>query len=219
MKRPPIVGLEHSIEVLVNIIDVVLNQFKETSCLALAIAGGSCSGKSLLADKLKEALEVIGVDVSVLNFDDYYKDRSDPTFPFDGEGKAIFDLPQSYLLDEFRDHVEILLSGESIISPKYDKKTHKRLPGLEREVKPASVIISEGLFVVETLRDLNDTITIFVETSKDIRIARRIKRDTGKLHDTEAETIAFIEQRVEPYYQKYVATQKDLASVVIINND
>lgn len=219
MKRSPISGFEHGLELLSCLMDVLLNQMKESNPILLAIAGGSCSGKSLLAQKLEEALKIISLNVSVLNFDDYYKDESHPNFPFDDAGRAIFDLPESYLLAEFRRDVELLLSGQSITSPVYDKKTNKRLLGLGREVKAGYIIVTEGLFVVQALDGMDDVLKIFIEADNDIRIARRIKRDTGLLHDTAEDTLRFIKERVEPYYQKYVAPQIEQADIVIMNND
>ena len=122
-------------------------------------------------------------------------------------------------MDEFRHDVEILLSGQSIASPVYDKKTNKRLPGIGRKVKTGSIIVTEGLFVLQALDGLDNVLKIFIEADNDIRVARRIKRDTGLLHDTEADTLRFIKERVEPYYQKYVAPQIEQADIVIINND
>lgn len=219
MKRSPISGFDHGLELLSCLMDVLINQMKETNPMLLAVAGGSCSGKSLLAQRLAEDLKKNSLDVSVLNFDDYYKDKNHLSFPFDEAGRAIFDLPESYLLDEFRHDVEILLSGQSIASPVYDKKTNKRLPGIGRKVKTGSIIVTEGLFVLQALDGLDNVLKIFIEADNDIRVARRIKRDTGLLHDTEADTLRFILERVEPYYQKYVAPQIEQADIVIINND
>ena len=81
MKRSPISGFDHGLELLSCLMDVLINQMKETNPMLLAVAGGSCSGKSLLAQRLAEDLKKNSLDVSVLNFDDYYKDKNHLSFP------------------------------------------------------------------------------------------------------------------------------------------
>ncbi|MDO8669373.1 MAG: hypothetical protein Q7K65_03715 [Candidatus Buchananbacteria bacterium] len=219
MGRSSIDGFDQGLHVVVDVIDVHLHQLNRTSPVLLAIAGGSCSGKSLLAQKLAEIMARLSIETSVLNFDDYYKDIDYPAFPFDDHSRAIFDLPQSYLLDEFNRDVKRLLSGESIASPVYDKKTNKRLSGATRPVIARPVVITEGLFVISAMGDISEAIKIFITADDEVRIARRIKRDTGVLHDSPEDTLLFIVERVEPYYEKYVAPQMEQADLVILNND
>lgn len=214
-----IIGINHAIKNLVGATDVIINQLEDIDRIVIAITGGSCSGKSFMADQLKESVVGIGLEVSVLNFDDYYKDSDQSNFPLDVDGRAIFDLPQSYLLDEFRHDVESLLAGNNVLSPTYDKKTNKRLVGSERLVESQPVIIVEGLFVAQALDGIIEVINVFIETDQDIRIKRRLKRDTGILHASEEETMRFILERVEPYYEEYVEPQRDLARMIVINND
>lgn len=219
MKRVPVSGLDNGVELLVNIIDVAIRQLVHTDLIVIAIAGGSCSGKSLLAKKLAQEVQKCDLGVSTLNLDDYYKDHTLVSFPFDDLGRPVFDLPESYFLTEFRSDIMRLLSGSAITSPVYDKKTAQRVLGVRREIKANPVIIAEGLFVIKALYGLSNVIGVFVEVDKDVRIIRRLVRDTGWLHETLPETLQFIEEMVEPYYDKYVFVQKELANIIIINND
>lgn len=210
-------NFDQGLENIIDYITAYFDQFHETLCIA--IAGGSCSGKSTLAEKLEAKLNAEKIDVAVLGFDDYYKNRTSSDFPHDSEGRAIFDLPESYCLLEFRDDVRTLLSGQDVNSPIYDKVTNVRCTDSKRLVKASGAVIVEGLFVIEALDNLlGNVLTIFIGADEHVRIGRRIIRDTKVLHDTVEETLAFIYERVEPYYQEHVLPQKDKADLVIINN-
>ena len=186
----------------------------------MVIAGGSCSGKSLLALIIEEELKKKGIGVSTLGLDDYYKNNDHPEFPYDSSGRLIFDLPASYLFEEFRRDIETLLSGSNAKSPIYDKKNHQRAINCRRLSKANQVIIAEGLFAIEALSGVShkNILIIFVEADDNIRTGRRLKRDTGHLHFTEADTLQFIKERVEPYYENYVKPQMAKAGIIIINN-
>ena len=186
----------------------------------LAIAGGSCSGKTTFVEQIKLLLERIGINISDLGLDDYYKGVSNPGFPHDIDGKPIFDLPESYHINEFRSDINTLLSGKNIYSPIYDKKTLSRLTNGGRLVKAERVVMAEGLFAISALSDLgDDVVKIFIDADGHVRIGRRIIRDTVSLHNgVVEETLEFIRKRVEPYYQKCVLPQKELADIVIDGN-
>lgn len=187
----------------------------------LAVAGGSCSGKSLFARKLEKMTKELGMGTSVLGWDDYYRNVDDPKFPFDSANRAIYDLPESYLIEEFRSDVESLLAGFDTMSPIYDKKTSCRLPGPGRLVKAEKVIITEGLFVISALRNFNGVvIRVFIDADRNVRVVRRLTRDViiNKLHDTPEEALEFINQRAEPYYKEWVEPQRDLSDLIIVNN-
>ena len=69
----------------------------------LGIAGGTASGKTTVAKKLKELAEPYG-KVSMLRLDDYYKDMSHLSLE---ERKQInFDHPDSYDFDLILQHIQ-----------------------------------------------------------------------------------------------------------------
>ena len=184
-----------------------------------AVAAGSCSGKSVFADRIRNWFMNNNHRVSVLNWDDYYKSIDDPSFPKDDYDRPVFDVPNSYQVDRFRDDALALLSGQSVESPLYDKKTNKPLSGQVKLVESSPLIVTEGIFVVKALNGFSpNIINIFIHADRDVRIARRIARDVPHLHDTKEEALRFIEYRVEPYYIEHIDPQRDLADIVIINN-
>ncbi|NCN07477.1 hypothetical protein GW933_02170 [Candidatus Falkowbacteria bacterium] len=213
------IGVDNCVKDLTITVDIFLKS-TDSEGLVIAIAGGTCSGKSSLAIKLAQSITNASHSTTVLNLDDYYKDYDHPDFPFDAEYRAIYDLPQSYLLAELRRDLKFLLAGKSVKVPTYDKKISKRLKGKKRLVGPSSVIIVEGLFAIVALQKVMcDIITIFIDTDHDIMVKRRLKRDVGSLHKTPEEALAFIVERVDPYFEEYVKPQKFMAKIVLINND
>lgn len=138
----------------------------------IGIAGGSASGKTTFAYKLKDLFDK---KVVIIREDDYYKDRSDITF--EERAKINYDHPFAFDHDLLKKHLTELLKGVSIEKPTYDFTVHNRSKITEK-IDPADVIILEGLFVLEekSIRDLLD-IKIFVDTPADIRFIRRLQRD------------------------------------------
>lgn len=212
-------GLDNGVKSIVKITRSLIDA-KNNGSILLIITGGSCSGKSLLALMIEEALKKIGLGASTLGLDDYYKNANDSTLPRDSFGRLIFDWPDSYLRAEFHQAVESLLNGSNIKSPIYDKKTSERVVHRHFLVKAKPVIIAEGLFAIKFLAGLRkkNVLNIFIEARTDICNQRRVERDTGHLHPTKKETEKFIKERVAPYYEGYVKPQLAQADMVIVND-
>jgi len=219
MEQRKIQGLNEGTILIVETIRF-LTDLANKDAILLIIAGGSCSGKSLLALMVEENLKKVGLPASIIGLDDYYKNTDKPEFPHNSSGRAIFDLPDSFLRREFRQDIKRLLSGSNIQGPLYDKKTHQRSTTRSRFLKANPVIIAEGLFAIKFLSDLRteNVLPVFVEADLDLRFKRRIKRDTDSLHDSEAEARRFIEERVEPHYEKWVKPQIKKADIIVVNN-
>lgn len=74
--------------------------------------------------------------------------------------------------------MEKLRSGEPVSIPSYDFKIHQSIESAS-PVNPADVIVLEGILVLNDpqVRDLMN-MKIFVDTDADVRLSRRIQRDT-----------------------------------------
>ncbi len=99
--------------------------------------------------------------------------------------------------------------------PIYDFKTHSRSKETQR-VEPADVIIFEGILTL-AMDDVRKVLNmkIFVDTDDDVRLARRIKRDTC---DRGRDVHGVIEQYtkfVKPMFDAYVSPSKKHADVII----
>ena len=71
------------------------------------------------------------------------------------------------------------MNNEDVDLPIYDFSTHSRDLEKTEHVKCKPIIIFEGLFALhdKRFRELMD-VKLFVNTDDDIRLARRIQRDT-----------------------------------------
>lgn len=158
----------------------------DQSICFIAISGGSGSGKSTLAQAL---LQVLGPEIcTVMGDDHYYKSRraNDAVglSRKDVEAKVNFDDPSSKDMDLFYTHLASLRSGNSIERPFYSFPDHDRVKDKTHTVSPGRVTILEGIHVLsETrLQDLFD-LKIYVDTPDDLRLARRILRDTAPIDE------------------------------------
>lgn len=144
----------------------------EQSPLLVAIAGGTGSGKTTLAEKLVVELSP---HVAVLEHDWYYLDRSGLTA---AERENVnYDEPAALDNALLAEHLARLKSGNAVECPQYDFATHTRLPSVRR-IEPAPIIAVEGILLLaipELMRAFD--LRIYVDTDDDVRLMRRIRRD------------------------------------------
>src|SRR6202171_6008261 len=142
--------------------------------LIIGIAGGSGSGKSTVARNVADHLTTSSV--AFIDMDAYYKNFT--SLPLDERRKLNWDHPDAFDYDLLCAHLEALGKRQAIDKPEYDFVTHLRRAERTR-VEPADVIVIDGilLFVDERVRELCD-VKVFVDADADIRLIRRIERDT-----------------------------------------
>ncbi len=142
--------------------------------ILIGIAGGSASGKTSIAMKIKDMFSDTK-SVLILRMDDYYKNQTHLSM----EERVLtnYDHPFAFDNDLLITQLKELLAGRSVEKPTYDFVTHNRSDVVEH-LEPADVILLEGLFVLENedLRQL-ENIKVFVDTEADIRFIRRLVRD------------------------------------------
>ena len=105
--------------------------------------------------------------------------------------------------------------GEAVRVPRYDYSTHARMPETAL-VQSRPVIVVEGilLFADEALlRELD--IKVFVDTEDDVRLARRIERDTSERGRTLDSVLAQYFRTVRPMHAEFVAATRGRADIVI----
>ena len=133
--------------------------------ILIGIAGGSGSGKTLVAKKIFDEL---GSDqVVTIKQDFYYKDLSE--IPMSDRDLRNFDHPDAFDMDLLRSHVKALLMGGSVEEPVYDYMTHLRT--LEtRKLGPHAIVVLEGILILDDpiLRSWMD-IRCFIDTDPDVR--------------------------------------------------
>lgn len=175
--------------------------------ILIGIAGGSGSGKSTLAKNLAKAIP----DSALIAQDNYYRSDIEWTKDFN------YDHPSAFDTELFISHLDSLLSGEDVKSPVYDYSTHKR-KSETKTVASAKVIIAEGILVLENeeVRRRAD-LKIFVDTSEEDRLARRIERDTAERGRSKESVIDQFESAVKPMHELYVEPEKQFSDIIIKN--
>ncbi|MBQ0036960.1 MAG: uridine kinase [Firmicutes bacterium] len=178
----------------------------------IGIAGGSNSGKTLIARRIYEHFEATH-SVVIINEDDYYKDQSFLTY--EERCKTNYDHPFAFDQNLLQQQLKDLLAGKEIAKPVYDFTIHNRSQKVEI-VEPADVVIFEGLFALENekLRKL-ESIKIFVDTDADVRVVRRIKRDLVERGRTLESVMNQYLETVKPMHDEFVEPSKRYADIII----
>lgn len=176
----------------------------------VGIAGGTGSGKTTLARKIREGL---GEASNLIQFDWYYRDLS--YLPLKDREEVNFDHPSSLESELLVEHLKKLKNGEAVDVPMYDFKTHFRTSETVH-IEPLPVIVVEGilLFCFEPLREMLD-IKIFVDTDSDIRAFRRIRRDMRERGRTFDSIRKQYYKTVRPMHLEFVEPSKRYADVII----
>lgn len=177
----------------------------------IGIAGGSGSGKSTVLSHLAEELGSGTVDV--LDHDAYYRDLNH--LSLDERARVNFDHPDTLETDLLIEHIDALLDGSVIEKPVYDFSNHTRTDETET-VEPLPVIIVEGILVLTDARLIQRMdIKIFVDADPDVRLIRRIRRDTIERGRSLESILEQYERTVRPMHVKFVEPSKREADVII----
>jgi uridine kinase len=179
--------------------------------ILIGIAGGSGSGKTLVAQKIIE--EIGSRDVILIEQDSYYKDLSH--LPPAERAAQNFDHPDAIDGDLFIQQVKDIIQGKPVEQPIYDFTTHTRKEETKR-IDQHHIIVLEGILILfsQRLRALMD-IKIFVDTDSDIRLLRRIKRDVAERGRTIKSVLAQYENSVRPMHLQFVEPSKRYADIII----
>ena len=179
--------------------------------LIIGIAGGSGSGKSTVARNVAELLTISSV--AFIDMDAYYKHF--PELSLDERRRLNWDHPDAFDYDLLCDHLDALSRRQAIEKPEYDFVTHLRRARPTR-VEPADVVVIDGilLFVDSRVRDLCD-VKVFVDADADIRLIRRIERDTNDRGRPLDEIIEQYLSTVQPMHLQFVEPSKRYADVIV----
>lgn len=179
----------------------------------VGVAGGSGAGKSALCRALAGALGP--EQVSTLCHDAYYRDRRD--LPAAERATLNYDIPDALDTALFLEHLRALRAGRPVRPPRYCFVTHRRI-GEDPIVEPRAVLLVEGILLLheDEARALLD-LTVFVDVPDQVRLARRIARDTGERGRTRRSVLAQFEATVRGAHATYVEPTKALAHLVLDN--
>lgn len=179
--------------------------------LIIGIAGGTGSGKSTLTDTLEREFSP---DVTVIRHDNYYKAHDDMEY---AERCLLnYDAPDAFDNELLIKHIEMLKNGEGVDCPVYDFAEHNRSKNITH-IEPRRILIVEGIliFADEQLCSMFDE-KIFVDTDADIRLIRRLLRDTKERGRSIDSVLTQYMTTVKPMHEKYVEPTKKLADIVVL---
>ncbi len=179
--------------------------------VTLGIAGGTGSGKTTVA---RAIVDKIGRErVAYLEQDSYYRDLSH--LPIEERRQVNFDHPDAFDNALLCEHVRALQAGQAVECPVYSYTDSARLPETRR-IEPRQLILVEGILVLENsqLRDLFK-VKIFVDADDDIRLLRRLRRDTQVRGRSVEHVLGQYEATVRPMHLAFVSPSKRHADVVI----
>ncbi|PRQ54240.1 putative transferase [Rosa chinensis] len=178
----------------------------------IGVSGGTASGKTTVCDMIIQQLH--DHRVVLVNQDSFYRGLT----PEESERvhEYNFDHPDAFDTEQMLECVQKLKSGQSVQVPIYDFKIHRRSSDSFRQVNASDVIILEGILVFHDQRVRNlMNMKIFVDTDADVRLARRLRRDTverGRNVDSVLEQYA---KFVKPAFDDFVLPSKKYADVII----
>ncbi|UXR29075.1 uridine kinase [Staphylococcus simulans] len=177
----------------------------------IGIAGGSGSGKTSVTNEILHNLE--GHSVALIAQDYYYKDQSHLTF--EERLQTNYDHPFAFDNDLLIQNLIDLRNGIPVEVPTYDYVNHTRSPETIA-FQPKDVIIVEGIFALENkiLRDLMD-VKIYVDTDADLRILRRLMRDTKERGRSMESVIDQYMSVVRPMHNQFIEPTKRYADIII----
>ncbi|MHB8962944.1 MAG: uridine kinase [Saccharofermentanales bacterium] len=176
----------------------------------IGVSGGSASGKTTVARRIRECFEG---SVEIISHDFYYLPYAE--LPLSEREQQNFDHPNAFDTQLLIRHIKLLKQGIPIERPVYSFTEHTRLPETVC-VKPARVIIVEGFMIFENpeLRNLMD-IKIFVDTDADERLIRRIIRDVNERGRSLESVIHQYTTTVKPMHEQFVEPNKKYADIII----
>ena len=176
----------------------------------IGIAGGSGSGKSTFAKRLKNAFPD---QVALISCDNYYLPHDE--LPLEQRAHLNYDAPEALEFDLMVRHLEQLKSGQPALCPVYDFTRHTRSDAVT-EILPRPIILIDGILIFHDpdLRACMD-LKIYVETDADERILRRARRD---MRDRGRDLDSVIQQyltTVKPMHNTYVEPTKVYADIIL----
>jgi len=176
----------------------------------IGVAGGTCSGKTTVSERLAE---LSGEDhLALIKLDSYYLQRSHETI--EQRALANYDHPDAFDWELLNQHLALLAAGQSAPVPVYDFTIHDRSDRV-RIVHPAGIVVVEGILVLwePRLRQRFD-LKVFIDTEADIRLIRRLHRDVLTRGRTPESIIQQYLETVRPAHEQFIEPSKRYADVI-----
>ncbi|AEE77321.1 uridine kinase-like protein [Arabidopsis thaliana] len=177
----------------------------------IGVAGGTASGKTTVCNMIMSQLH--DQRVVLVNQDSFYhsltKEKLNKVHEYN------FDHPDAFNTEVLLSCMEKLRSGQPVNIPSYDFKIHQSIES-SSPVNPGDVIILEGILVLNDprVRDLMN-MKIFVDTDADVRLSRRIQRDTVERGRNIQNVLEQYTKFVKPSFDEYIQPSMKYADIII----
>ncbi|XP_047334349.1 uridine kinase-like protein 3 [Impatiens glandulifera] len=178
----------------------------------IGVAGGAAAGKTTVCDMIIDQLH--DQRVILVSQDSFYHDLTQDELTRVNEYN--FDHPDAFDTEQLLSVMEQLKHGQSVDIRKYDFKSYKHSTSPARRVNPSDVIILEGILIFHDprVRDLMN-MKIFVDTDPDVRLARRIRRDTVDKARDISSVLDQYSKFVKPAFDDFILPTKKYADIII----
>jgi uridine kinase len=177
----------------------------------IGVAGGTCSGKTTVSEKL--ATLAGDEHVALIKLDSYYVRSTADDLA--GRATSNYDHPDAFDWALLNDHLAALVAGATVPVPVYDFAALMRSDEV-RLVSPARIIVVEGILVLyePSLRARFD-LKVFVDADADIRFIRRLARDVAERGRTPDSIVAQYLATVRPSHEQFIEPSKRYADVIL----
>ncbi|CAH2090736.1 unnamed protein product [Euphydryas editha] len=186
---------------------------QEVEPFLIGIGGASASGKTTVATKIIESLNIPWV--TIVSMDSFYKVLNEKQHHAAMRNEYNFDHPDAFDIELLITVLQRLKEGKKVEVPIYNYVTHSR-ENRTKTMYGANVIIFEGILAfynADVLKLLD--MKVFVDTDADIRLARRLRRDiVQRGRDLEGVLKQYL-THVKPAYQSYIAPSMAHADIIV----
>ncbi|XP_040867120.1 uridine kinase-like protein 1, chloroplastic isoform X1 [Glycine max] len=178
----------------------------------IGVSGGTASGKTTVCDLIIQQLQ--DHRVVLVSQDSFYRGLTNDELKRVHEYN--FDHPNAFDTEQLVETLSKLKSGQSVQVPFYDFKLHQRSSERSRQVNASEVIILEGILVFHEQRVRNMmNMKIFVDADPDVRLARRIRRDTVERGRDVHSVLEQYAKFVKPAFDDFILPSKKYADIII----
>ncbi|MCD7449771.1 Uridine kinase-like protein 5 [Datura stramonium] len=177
----------------------------------IGVAGGTASGKTTVCNMIISQLQ--NQRVVLISQEAFYHPLT--AKQLEKVHDYNFDHPDAFNTELLLSCMENLKHGRAINIPNYDFKEHRSIEP-PRVVNPSDVIILDGILILHDprIRDLMN-MKIFVDSDSDVRLARRIRRDTLERNRNIQNVLDQYAKHVKPGFEDFIHPTKKYADVII----
>ena len=180
----------------------------------IGIAGGSGAGKTFFLKSLRQHFDEN--TLCIISQDNYYRPANEQIL--DDNGQINFDRPEGIDDAAFLEDVALLSKNQTVSRQEY-MFNQPGVVGQIIELKPAPVVIVEGLFIFHftKIRKIFD-LKIFINSEHQIRLERRLIRDNKERGLTEEVIRYQWENHVIPAENEFLLPYRGEVDMNIDNN-